>query len=151
MTETTYFERPNLKVTDTCVISGVGVFQNMDIHRVKYHVGNRGWYALAQIGLLLFLMLSYFLSSTASPFGDLPVVLDFIMRGILVLLILGSSIAVWLMKLTYNVKIEGTFGKATNVEFDCGTDWRAAFDLFSALNKVTKTNRQNTSRVAGVA
>ncbi|MEO5952107.1 MAG: hypothetical protein ABIQ44_06495 [Chloroflexia bacterium] len=150
MTETTYFERPNLKVTDMRVISGVGVFQNADISRVRYRVGNIKWHLLTSVAFFLVMLVNHFTSPTTSIYSNLSPVLGFVVGFVLVLLSIVAVIGIWTVKLTYSVKIEGTFGRVTKVEFDCGTDWRGAIDLANALRRVT-INKQHTGRVAGVA
>jgi len=150
MTETTYFERPNLKVTDMRVISGVGVFQTTDISRVRYHVRNMVWHVLTYLAFFLVMMVNQVINPTTSIYSNLPPVLGFVVGIEMILLSTLAVIGMWTVRLTYSVKIEGTFGKVTNVEFDCGNDFRCAIELTYALRRVT-TNKKHTSRVAGVA
>lgn len=139
MTETTYFERSNLKVTDSRVISEVGVFQNGDIQRVRFYPGYMFWVTglllASALVVLMYLRIAGNLSALSLVTG--PISIFF-------------CVYLWVVKPTFRVKIEGTFGKATNVEFDCGTDHRCAIQLANALRRVTNINK-NIGRVAGVA
>ena len=142
MAEATYFERPNLKVTSSEVITEVRAFRTDEIRRVRWYHGVAAWYSYGFLVLSICILAYRFIGGNALTELGLPADLASLVQLALLILVL------WVVKPTYRVKMEGSFGK---VEFDCGTDFRCTLRLVSALRRVTGIDKKGTSNVPGVA
>lgn len=149
MAETTYFNEPDVQVTDAKIVTPWGMYEPQEVQSVGFErsrdlrSGVRRWLfvALGSIVSVCTILILIYLAFGQVPFGIPILALTLLVSGGLLLT------GLWFSP-TYKVKMSGTFGLVT---FDCGNNFAYALRLKKALQTLVNAKETQKADSPGVA